>query len=337
MSHLELFDTDDLQELASDFEELTRSTVSSDADSFQLRQVLRFIDKILHVLGESFESVYGILVDITYITEDDVQRNRHLSLKKELDMVVAKSHFRDSSEICSRLRYLRETYDSSIAPIIHAQGLDVGSWSSIFGLLDEYEGAIIGSINHSVFELRGLLDQADVGDLSQLHSVAKRRSEVLRENLDRLRDLSSQILGASGREGLLALTATNRDGLSQIFISRYVDQRNSDQRRGAFMGDTFSNIQNSTIVSRSLVEQAFNSAKVTAGAEAAEALRKIAEFVAASGNKEAGELLDQFNEELARPEPRKSLLKRSWESLVQVLPTVTAVAGAAGAIAKLFA
>jgi hypothetical protein len=46
--------------------------------------------------------------------------------------------------------------------------------------------------------------------------------------------------------------------------------------------------------------------------------------------------LDQFNEELAKPAPRKSLLKRSWDNLVQVLPTVTTVAGAAAAIAKLF-
>lgn len=58
--------------------------------------------------------------------------------------------------------------------------------------------------------------------------------------------------------------------------------------------------------------------------------------VAASGNKEAGELLDQFNEELAKPEPRKSLLKRSWDGLVQVLPTVTTVANATTAVAKLF-
>ena len=101
--------------------------------------------------------------------------------------------------------------------------------------------------------------------------------------------------------------------------------------------DIFSNISNSTIINRSLLQNAFNKAKSETGEEAAEALRKVAEAVAQSGNKEAGELLDQFNEELAKTQPRKSLLKRSWENLVQVLPTIEAIAGAAEAIAKLFA
>jgi len=102
------------------------------------------------------------------------------------------------------------------------------------------------------------------------------------------------------------------------------------------MGDIFSNIKNSTIVNRSLVERSFNKVKSEADEETAKVLLKVAELVAGSGNKEAGEILDQFNEELAKPAPRKSLLKRSWDNLVQVLPTVTTVAGAAAAIAKLF-
>ena len=102
------------------------------------------------------------------------------------------------------------------------------------------------------------------------------------------------------------------------------------------MGDIFSNIKNSTIVNRSLVERSFNKVKSEADEETAKVLLKVAEVVADSGNKEAGEILDQFNEELAKPAPRKSLLKRSWDNLVQVLPTVTTVAGAAAAIAKLF-
>jgi hypothetical protein len=115
-----------------------------------------------------------------------------------------------------------------------------------------------------------------------------------------------------------------------------LDQRHADQRKGTFMGDTFSGIHNSTIINRSLLQNAFNKAMSETGEETAQALRKVAEVVAESGNKEAGEILDQFNEELARAEPRKSLLKRSWESLVQALPTIEKLAGAAEAIAKLF-
>lgn len=95
------------------------------------------------------------------------------------------------------------------------------------------------------------------------------------------------------------------------------------------------NIHNSTIVNSSLVLDAFNRVKTVAGDETANVLLEVAEAVSNSGNKEAGEILDQFNEELVKPQPRKSLLERSWENLVQVLPTVSAIAGATEAIAKL--
>ncbi|WP_342726082.1 hypothetical protein AAFG07_03795 [Bradyrhizobium sp. B097] len=124
-----------------------------------------------------------------------------------------------------------------------------------------------------------------------------------------------------------------RNDLMQFVI---IDQSQHDHRRGIFMGDVFSNIQNSTIVNRSTVESAFNKTKSESGEETASILLKVAEFVAKSGNKEAGELLDQFNEELSKPQPRKSLLKRSWDGLLAALPTITTVAGAATAIAKLF-
>jgi hypothetical protein len=115
-----------------------------------------------------------------------------------------------------------------------------------------------------------------------------------------------------------------------------IDQSHHDSRRGSFMGDTFSNIQNSTIVNRSTVESAFNKTKSEMGADTAAILLKIADLVAQSGNKEAGELLDQFNEELTKPQPRKSLLKRSWDGLVAILPGVTSIAGAVAAMAELF-
>ena len=102
------------------------------------------------------------------------------------------------------------------------------------------------------------------------------------------------------------------------------------------MGDNFSNISQSIIYSRSLVTNSSAKLSASGDAEAAEAITKVAKVVEDSGNKEAQELFAQFNEELQKPEPRKSLLRRSWDSLVAVLPTVTAVAGAAAAIGKLF-
>jgi hypothetical protein len=103
------------------------------------------------------------------------------------------------------------------------------------------------------------------------------------------------------------------------------------------MGDTFSNIgQNTTIINRSLVQHSMNRARANGGDDAADALKKIADAVDASGNKEAVTFFDQFNEELQKPEPRKTLLRASWDNLVKALPTIGALAGAAEAVAKLF-
>lgn len=101
-------------------------------------------------------------------------------------------------------------------------------------------------------------------------------------------------------------------------------------------GDTFSNISNATIINRSLVMDSMNKARGIGGEELARVLESVGLAIEQSGNREAGELFNHFNEELQRPEPRKSILKNAWDSIVSALPTVTAAAGATGAIAKLF-
>lgn len=92
----------------------------------------------------------------------------------------------------------------------------------------------------------------------------------------------------------------------------------------------------STVVNQSTVEHAFNSVKMSHGLDAADALKMVAEHVGKSGNKEAGELLDAFNEELTKPAPKKSILKACWEKVCQLVPTVTELAKACAEITKLF-
>lgn len=101
------------------------------------------------------------------------------------------------------------------------------------------------------------------------------------------------------------------------------------------VGDTFSNISNSNIVNRSLVSNSLNALEKDGKTEEAEALRALAEEVEKSGNKEAGEYLDSFNEELSRDEPRKSILKAMWDGLVAVLPYVASTATIATGIGNL--
>lgn len=101
-------------------------------------------------------------------------------------------------------------------------------------------------------------------------------------------------------------------------------------------GDIYNNISNSTIINRSLLQGSLNKAQEIGGVDAAKMLEAIGKFVEQSGNSEAGELFDQFNEELQKPQSRKSVLRNAWGGLVKTLPTVTSIAGAVGAISKLF-
>jgi hypothetical protein len=63
-------------------------------------------------------------------------------------------------------------------------------------------------------------------------------------------------------------------------------------------GDVFENITGSTIVNKSIVEASFNKVKEEFGPDIANALKVIAEEIEKSGNKEAAENFDSFNEEL---------------------------------------
>ena len=94
------------------------------------------------------------------------------------------------------------------------------------------------------------------------------------------------------------------------------------------IGDKFENIRGATIIKDSLVENSFNKIKEGYGDDVAKALLQIAEFIEGSGNKEAGELFDSFNEEISKPQPKKSVLKSIWEKIEKALPTITTLSEA---------
>ena len=102
------------------------------------------------------------------------------------------------------------------------------------------------------------------------------------------------------------------------------------------MGDMFKNIQNATIINKSMVENSFNKIKEGYGEDVANALLQIAEFIEKSRNKEAGELFDSFNEELNKPEPKKPVLKSIWEGIEKALPAITALSEAIAKLAPIF-
>jgi hypothetical protein len=102
------------------------------------------------------------------------------------------------------------------------------------------------------------------------------------------------------------------------------------------MSDKFENIHNATIVNRSLVEKSFNQVKSDFDQETADALKLVAKEIEKSGNKEAAENFDSFNEELQKPEPKKSVLRVLWGGVTTALPSILQITDVVTKISKLF-
>ena len=99
--------------------------------------------------------------------------------------------------------------------------------------------------------------------------------------------------------------------------------------------DKFENIHGSTIVNRSMVEKSFNKVKSDFDEETAVALKKVADEIEKSRNKEAAENFESFNEELQKPEPRRATMHALWSGVTTALPTITQMTDVTTKIAKL--
>ena len=137
--------------------------------------------------------------------------------------------------------------------------------------------------------------------------------------------------------------------LAETFLNFYrwvlghVDQRlvdrSADVKLGdmIIMGDNFEKIgEGATIVNRSTVERSFNRVREEFDEDTVNALKRIEEEINKSGNQEAAELFEGFNEELQKPKPKKTLLRSSWKGIVEALPAVTQLTKVVADITKLF-
>jgi hypothetical protein len=92
-----------------------------------------------------------------------------------------------------------------------------------------------------------------------------------------------------------------------------------------------------TIVNRSTVNNAFNKVKAAQSEEVAKALLEVETAINKSGNKEAAENFESFSDELAKPQPKKSLLKTLWQGTLAALPTLEELPEVVAKISALFA
>src|SRR3712207_1040501 len=80
---------DDLNRLVDELENMAESlSGQDDLNSFDLRQVLRFISKMIQVLEQAFQDLLTVMIECSHVTEDDIHSKRIKTIEKELDFLV---------------------------------------------------------------------------------------------------------------------------------------------------------------------------------------------------------------------------------------------------------
>lgn len=102
-------------------------------------------------------------------------------------------------------------------------------------------------------------------------------------------------------------------------------------------GDQINNSgSGNTVVNRSTVQNAFNKVAANYDDETANAIKVVAGEINRAGNKEAAENFEAFNEELLKPQPKKTLLKSLWEGTLSALPSLAQLSSVVNLIMRLF-
>lgn len=181
----------------------------------ELRQLLRFITKMVQVVDQAFQNVYLTLTEIKLLRPTDLGTDAIMDIERDLELIFSRSWYRDTEEICSRLHHLTQLYHQQVAPIVSK--LDQHeTWQQVFYLIDEYEGRIIFLVRDSVQEIGQLLESLHTEeDIRTISQRANQKRKAIHEVLQVLRDLQNQILGLSGADGFLEMTDSNRGDISQ--------------------------------------------------------------------------------------------------------------------------
>jgi|GEM_PF-3177283 len=219
-----------LSQLTGEIDALLNTIVSaSNLAEPDIRRILRFISQVIQVVEEAFHDVLTILIDIKLLKKDDLKSEYLKELRRSVEMLTARSHYRDAAQICSRLEHIGENFNQFIHPLI--QTLPRSSeWKGIFELIEHREGQIIRLVEESANEIGDLFPKIENGDIDGARQAASDRVDQLRLLLKELRDLNSRILGLSGKAGFLEMT-TDKQAL-QREIKVVVDNRDQSVTHG---------------------------------------------------------------------------------------------------------
>lgn len=296
----------------------------------EVRRVLSFISQVIQVVEQAFQDVLTLLLDIQYLSEPELQSGHINELRKRIDLLTARSYYRDAAEICSRLKHLRENYDDFIRPSV--QRLQGSSdWQGIFWLIEEREGRIIMLIERTAREIARLLDEAGGGQLANARNMAAQSAEELRQLLSELHNLNGRILGLSGQAGFLELTQNRSQLRNEVNVM--IDGGDQSVTFGSRVNVGNGNTFQGDFIAAGTIQDSFNRANEASNNDIKEKLqilcRQVEEMSKGLPKDTAVEIsndLSTFVNEVAKDQPRKKWYELSADGLIEAAKTCAGMA-----------
>lgn len=196
---------------------IATSSSMPEIKSEEQRRVLRFIIKVVLVVEQALQEVYGLAIEVKHVRPGNEQMIDHLM--RELDQILIRSAFSRTEEICSRLSNLRLLFESDVALLLRCSPGDP-RWYELFSLFEEREGKIISLVQSAVRDLGKSLEtlrSPRIFGTSKLkenvNQISDKAGKEILKSLRELRDLRDRILGLSGKVGFLELTEVAPDQL----------------------------------------------------------------------------------------------------------------------------
>jgi hypothetical protein len=327
----------DLRRVISDINCMVHAAASSGSrlEDSVLRRTLAFLSQVILVVEQAFQDVLTLLVDIEFLDESTLRPNDLLELRKRVEMLVARSHYRDAAEICSRLKHLRGNYDSFIRKAVEKLP-EFSSWQGLLGLIEEREGRIIQLVERTAGDLAQLLAKAEGGNLNPLKDYASRQISELRAMLSELHSLNGRILGLSGDAGFLELTR-DRNSLERE-VNIHVDQRDQSTTHGHRVTVDHSSTFSGDLVMANSISDSFKKAGDAPSSQLQSQLERLCQHVESlirdlpkDTAAQIAQDLSTFVSEASKAQPRRKWYELSGEGLIDA---AKACAGMASPVIK---
>lgn len=195
-----------LLQLKAWLESISRASKEGQLSPKDLESTLSFISKVVEVVSQAFEDLQRLLISIINLEPQELLKEKRTFVAIISDYKV-RSRWSKGEQLCARLKSLSEQYER-IEPVC-SQLQNKEEWNEIYWLIQEHEGRIVRMMEHLVSNLESDLEAAESdADVLKLQSQYKQELSELKTQLKKLNSLHNDILGLSGRDGLLELIRT---------------------------------------------------------------------------------------------------------------------------------